>query len=55
MTQEEYRVVFTFGGKSELSPEECLSHNNCVSDSLIIMGVSGTMRHRLQRRLEIEF
>ncbi len=55
MTQEEYRVVFTFGGKSELSPEERLSHNNCVSDSLIIMGVSGTMRHRLQRRLEIEF
>lgn len=55
MTQEAYIVVFTFGGKSELSPEERLSHNDCVSDSLIIMGVSGTMHHRLQRKLEIEF
>lgn len=55
MTQEAHRVVFTYGGKSQLSTEKHLSSKDCVSDSLIIMGVSSTMRHQLQRRLEIEF
>lgn len=55
MTQEAYRVVFTYGDKSHFTTEKHLSNKDCVSDSLIIMGVSSTMRHQLQRRLEIEF